>query len=196
MLKRLFDMLASFIGLIVLFPLLILIAFLVFISSKGGIIFSHPRVGLNNKDFKVYKFRTMRVSSEPGNQLTMGHSDPRITGFGKFLRRYKLDELPQLFNVLLGDMSIVGPRPEVRKYVDQYTEQQKKVLTVRPGITDYASLEYVDEGTILEQAEDAEKEYTNVVLPKKLELGIKYVEERSFLKDLSIIFRTLWRIII
>jgi len=195
MLKRLFDILASLIGLILLLPLLILIAISIVLSSRGGIIFAHERVGKHGNDFKVYKFRTMRTITGFDSQLTLGNADPRITGIGKFLRKLKLDELPQLFNVLLGDMSIVGPRPEVRKYVDRYTEEQRKVLSVRPGITDYASIEYADEGAILEQAENPEKEYREVILPKKLMLGIKYIEEKSFLTDLSIIFRTLWRIL-
>ncbi|MBL4754609.1 MAG: sugar transferase [Flavobacteriales bacterium] len=195
MLKRLFDITASSIGLIILLPLLIIIAILIVLSSRGGIIFAHQRVGRNGSDFKVYKFRTMHSNTGVNSQLTLGHSDPRITGIGKILRKLKLDELPQLFNVLLGDMSIVGPRPEVRKYVDLYTDTQKKVLSVRPGITDYASIEYADEGAILGRAKDPEKEYLEVVLPKKLTLGIKYIDDQSFLTDLSIIFRTLWRIL-
>jgi len=195
MVKRLFDFLASFIGLVILLPILVLISISIILTSRGGIIFAHDRVGKEGRDFKVYKFRTMQVNAEQSGQLTLGNEDPRITGIGKFLRRYKLDELPQLFNVLFGDMSLVGPRPEVRKYVEQYTEEQLKVLSVKPGITDYASIEYVDEGEILGRAEDPEKEYREVVLPHKLELGIKYVEDSSFLTDLSIIFRTLRRII-
>lgn len=195
MVKRLFDFLASFIGLVILLPILVLISIAIILTSRGGIIFAHDRVGKEGRDFKVYKFRTMQVNAEQSGQLTLGNEDPRITGIGKFLRRYKLDELPQLFNVLFGDMSLVGPRPEVRKYVEQYTEEQLKVLSVKPGITDYASIEYVDEGEILGRAEDPEKEYREVVLPHKLELGIKYVEDSSFLTDLSIIFRTLRRII-
>jgi len=195
MVKRLFDFLTSFIGLVLLLPLLLLISIVIVFTSRGGIIFAHDRVGKDGRDFKVYKFRTMQVNAEQSGELTLGNEDPRITGIGKFLRRYKLDELPQLFNVLFGDMSLVGPRPEVRKYVEQYTEEQLKVLAVKPGITDYASIEYVDEGEILGRAEDPEKEYREVVLPHKLELGIKYVEDSSFLTDLSIIFRTLRRII-
>ena len=195
MLKRLFDIFASLIGLIILFPIFVLVAIIIVVSSRGGIIFSHKRVGKDNLDFRVYKFRTMRINTAESSELTLGNTDSRITGIGRFLRKLKLDELPQLYNVLLGDMSIVGPRPEVRKYVDLYTEEQKVVLTVRPGITDYASIEYADEGALLEQADDPEKEYVEVIMPAKLLLAIKYVKEQSFLNDLAIIFRTLWRII-
>ena len=195
MLKRLFDFIFALFGISILLPVWFIISIGVAITSKGGVFFSHRRVGRNDVDFYVYKFRTMRENTGKHSELTLGNRDSRITEFGRFLRKYKLDELPQLFNVLIGDMSLVGPRPEVRKYVDQYTEEQRTLLSIRPGITDYASIEYADEGNILGEAEDPEKEYVEVVLPRKLELGLRYVSERSFLKDISIILRTLSRIL-
>jgi len=195
MLKRLFDFIFALFGITLLLPVLSILSIGVAINSKGGVFFSHRRVGRNDVDFYVYKFRTMHYNTGLKSELTLGNRDSRITGFGRFLRKYKLDELPQLVNVLTGDMSLVGPRPEVRKYVDQYSEEQRILLSVRPGITDYASIEYVDEGKILAEAADPEKEYVEVVLPRKLELGLKYVKERSFLKDISIILRTLGRIL-
>jgi len=195
MLKRLFDFFLSLFGLIILLPALSIIAIGVVLTSKGGVLFSHRRVGRNDVDFYIYKFRTMHANTDETSELTLGNLDPRITRFGRFLRKYKLDELPQLINVLIGDMSFVGPRPEVRKYVDNYTEEQLALLSVRPGITDYASIEYADEGEILGKASDPEKEYLEVVLPRKLELGLKYVNERSFLTDIAIILRTLGRLL-
>ena len=195
MLKRLFDFSLSLFGLIVLLPALFIISIGVVLTSKGGVLFSHRRVGRNEVDFYIYKFRTMHANTDETSELTLGNLDPRITRFGRFLRKYKLDELPQLINVLIGDMSFVGPRPEVRKYVDSYTEEQLVLLSVRPGITDYASIEYADEGEILGKASDPEKEYLEVVLPRKLELGLKYVNERSFFTDISIILRTLGRLL-
>lgn len=195
MLKRLFDFSLSLFGLIILLPALFIISIGVVLTSKGGVLFSHRRVGKNEVDFYIYKFRTMHANTDETSELTLGNLDPRITRFGRFLRKYKLDELPQLINVLIGDMSFVGPRPEVRKYVDNYTEEQLALLSVRPGITDYASIEYADEGEILGKASDPEKEYLEVVLPRKLELGLKYVNERSFFTDISIILRTLGRLL-
>ncbi|HIA06029.1 MAG TPA: sugar transferase [Flavobacteriales bacterium] len=185
----------SLFGLIILLPALFIISIGVVLTSKGGVLFSHRRVGKNEVDFYIYKFRTMHANTDETSELTLGNLDPRITRFGRFLRKYKLDELPQLINVLIGDMSFVGPRPEVRKYVDNYTEEQLALLSVRPGITDYASIEYADEGEILGKASDPEKEYLEVVLPRKLELGLKYVNERSFFTDISIILRTLGRLL-
>ncbi|HIO67348.1 MAG TPA: sugar transferase [Flavobacteriales bacterium] len=193
--KRLFDFSLSLFGLIILLPALFIISIGVVLTSKGGVLFSHRRVGKNEVDFYIYKFRTMHANTDETSELTLGNLDPRITRFGRFLRKYKLDELPQLINVLIGDMSFVGPRPEVRKYVDNYTEEQLALLSVRPGITDYASIEYADEGEILGKASDPEKEYLEVVLPRKLELGLKYVNERSFFTDISIILRTLGRLL-
>lgn len=152
------------------------------------------RVGKNGKDFSLLKFRTMRPDSDKKGLLTVGMRDSRITRTGYFLRKYKLDELPQLFNVLTGDMSLVGPRPEVRKYVDMYNEEQKKVLSVQPGITDYASIEYVNENEVLARSSNPEQTYINEIMPHKLELNLKYIREKGMATDLKIIIRTIGRI--
>ncbi len=193
--KRLFDILSSFFVLIHIWPFMLIIAILVVFSGRGGVFFTQKRVGRNEKEFKLYKFRTMRVDSEQKGQLTVGGDDPRITKAGRFLRRFKLDELPQLLNVLAGSMSVVGPRPEVSKYTNMYTPDQKKVLSVRPGLTDYASIEYIDENDLLGQSQDPEKTYIDEVMPAKLKLNLKYIEEQGFLTDLRIIFKTLGKII-
>lgn len=195
MLKRLFDIIFSLTGLLLLSPFLFIIALLVSLTSRGGIFYFQKRVGLNNRDFKLFKFRTMRTGSDKTGLLTIGGRDPRITGIGYYLRKYKLDELPQLLNVLSGSMSLVGPRPEVRKYVDLYTAEQKKVLNVKPGITDYASLEYFSENDLLAQSSDPEATYIKEVLPAKLELNKKYISEAGIITDLKVIFRTLGRIV-
>ena len=193
--KRLFDILSSFFVLIHIWPFMLIIAMLVVFSGRGGVFFTQKRVGRNEKEFKLYKFRTMRLDSEQKGQLTVGGDDPRITKAGRFLRRFKLDELPQLLNVLAGSMSVVGPRPEVSKYTNMYTPEQKKVLSVRPGLTDYASIEYIDENDLLGQSKDPEKTYIDEVMPAKLKLNLKYIEEQGFLTDLKIIFKTLGKII-
>lgn len=195
MLKRFIDILFSLVGLILLFPFLFIISLLVGFSSPGGIFYLQERVGLNNKDFKLFKFRTMRVNSDRLGLITIGGRDPRITGVGYYLRKYKLDELPQLLNVLFGTMSLVGPRPEVRRYVNLYTHEQKKVLEVKPGITDYASLEYFSENELLAKSSDPESTYIKEVMPSKLELNKKYIEEAGMLTDFKIILRTLKKII-
>ena len=195
MLKRLVDILFSLLGLIILFPFLFIISLVVAFSSPGGIFYLQERVGRNNINFKLFKFRTMRVNSDRLGLITIGGRDPRITAAGYYLRKYKLDELPQLLNVLFGTMSLVGPRPEVRKYVDLYTEEQKKVLDVKPGITDYASLEYFSENELLAKSPDPESTYINVVMPSKLALNKKYIEEAGLLTDFKIILRTLKKII-
>ena len=193
--KRLFDILSSFFVLIHIWPFMLIIAMLVVFSGRGGVFFTQKRVGRNEKEFKLYKFRTMRLDSEQKGQLTVGGDDPRITKAGRFLRRFKLDELPQLLNVLAGSMSVVGPRPEVSKYTNMYTPEQKKVLSVRPGLTDYASIEYIDENDLLGQSQDPAKTYIDEVMPAKLKLNLKYIEEQGFLTDLKIIFKTLGKII-
>lgn len=194
MLKRLFDIFSSLIGLILLFPLLFCIAVIVFLQSKGPAFYKQTRVGQNNKDFTLLKFRTMNMKAYQKGLLTIGARDPRITAVGYYLRKYKLDELPQLFNVLFGSMSLVGPRPEVRKYVNLYDAEQKKVLSVKPGITDYASLEYFDENELLAKSTDPEQTYIREVMPAKLELNKKYIQEANLKTDLRIIFRTISRI--
>lgn len=188
--KRIFDIVFSLFGLIVLSPFLLLISLLITMGSKGGFFFIQKRVGRNNKDFKLIKFRTMRAHSEHKGLFTIGQRDPRVTRIGYFLRKYKIDEFPQLINVLKGDMSIVGPRPEVRKYVELYTPDQSLVLTVRPGITGLASLEYVHENKILGESDNPEQTYLRVMMPRKLELNLEYVESASFRTDLKLILKT------
>lgn len=190
--KRLFDITASFFGILILSPLLIFIGLWVGLSSKGGVFYKQIRVGKNNKDFKLYKFRSMRVNSDKQGLLTVGSKDSRITKAGYFIRKYKIDELPQLFNVLKGDMSFVGPRPEVRRYVDLYSEEQMKVLSVRPGITDPASIKYRNENDILSSASNPEQYYIQHIMPDKLKINIDYINTRTFIKDIKIIFQTIF----
>lgn len=192
---RLADILFSFIGILVLAPFLLIIAIWIKIDSKGPILFNQQRVGRWSRDFFVHKFRTMNVDSEKLGQLTVGGRDPRITKIGFILRKYKLDELPQLFNVLKGEMSIVGPRPEVRRYVEEYNELQRKVLNAKPGITDYASISFVDENDILSAAEDPEFAYINEVMPAKLELNQKFIRNPSFFNYMKVIVLTFLKII-
>ncbi len=196
MLKRIFDILFSAIGLIILSPVFLLTAILIKSDSKGPVFFSQLRAGRNNIDFRLLKFRTMKINSEKGGLLTVGGRDSRITGAGYYLRKYKLDELPQLINVLKGDMSFVGPRPEVRKYVELYNDDQKKVLDVRPGITDIASIQYRNENELLEKAENPEEYYIREIMPDKIRLNLLYIEDRTFAKDIKVIFKTLKAIII
>ncbi len=193
--KRIFDIVSSFLGILILSPLLIILCLFVAFDSKGPVIFLQTRVGRNNKDFKLIKFRTMSPDSDQKGLLTVGGRDPRITSAGYYLRKYKLDELPQLFNVLAGDMSIVGPRPEVRKYVDLYNEEQREVLKVKPGITDYASLQYFRENELLAGSPEPELTYINEVMPAKLLLNKKYIAEAGLITDLKIILRTLRKIV-
>lgn len=192
---RFFDVVFSFIGIALLSPLFVVLYIAICLESKGGGIYSQTRVGKEGRDFKLFKFRSMRIGSDKKGLITVGGRDPRVTRTGFFIRKYKLDELPQLFNVLIGDMSIVGPRPEVRKYVDLYTDEQKKVLSVRPGITDYASIEYVDENVILGQAEDPEKAYIETILPDKIRYNMKYINHQCPQEYFKIIFLTLYHII-
>lgn len=194
MIKRLFDIVAALLGIIILSPLLLIIAVLIVIDSRGGIFYKQTRVGKDMKEFYLFKFRTMFSDSDKKGLLTVGMRDSRITKIGYTLRKYKFDELPQLFNVLNGTMSIVGPRPEVPKYVAMYTNEQKKVLTVRPGITDYASIEYANENAILAKAENPEELYIKEVMPAKLALNEKYIQEMGFATDLKIIFKTIGKI--
>jgi lipopolysaccharide/colanic/teichoic acid biosynthesis glycosyltransferase len=194
-LKRLFDIICSLSGIIILSPLFFGISLLIIINSGFPVFYFQTRVGKGNKDFKLFKFRTMFANSDKKGLLTVGGRDSRITPVGYYLRKLKLDELPQLFNVLSGTMSLVGPRPEVRKYVDMYNSQQKMVLDAKPGITDYASLDYINENELLAKSEDPEKTYINEVMPAKLQLNLKYINESGFLTDLTIILRTIFKII-
>ena len=195
MIKRGIDILFSLIGLICLFPFFIFISFFIFITSKGGVFFVQLRVGKNNKDFKLYKFRTMFLNSDNKGLLTVGNNDKRITKLGYYLRKNKLDELPQLINVLNGTMSLVGPRPEVRKYVNLYNSEQKSILDVKPGITDLASLMYYNENEILANSVNPEQTYINEIMPIKLELNKQYINEMTLLTDLKIIFKTFIKLI-
>jgi lipopolysaccharide/colanic/teichoic acid biosynthesis glycosyltransferase len=195
MLKRLFDISCSFIGLLLLSPLFLIISVWILLDSRGGIFYRQVRVGQYGRDFRLFKFRSMRPGSDKKGLLTVGGRDNRITRSGYFLRRYKLDELPQLINVLTGDMSLVGPRPEVRKYVELYSEEQKKVLQARPGITDYASIEYARENDLLAQSNDPEKTYIEEIMPAKLLLNMKYIHEQGLATDLKIIFKTFRKIL-
>ena len=195
MIKRAFDLLVATILLIFLAPLFLLFIIIIRVGSNGPAFYLQTRVGLHGKDFKIFKFRTMYTGSDKKGLLTVGGKDQRITPAGVFLRKYKLDELPQLINVFIGDMSLVGPRPEVRKYVDLYKDEQLKVLDVKPGITDYASIEYSNENELLAGADDPEKEYINTIMPAKLKLNLKYIAEKSLITDLKIILRTLAKII-
>jgi len=188
---RFFDLLFSFLGLIILFPFFLIISIAILINSRGGIYFLQNRVGRNNRDFYLIKFRTMYIGADKLGGLTVGNHDQRITSVGYFLRKYKLDELPQLMNVLKGEMSIVGPRPELRKYVELYSADQKKVLDVRPGITDIASLDYIDENEILGTSSDPEKTYIEQIMPAKLELNKVFLNNRSVRNYFRIIGITL-----
>lgn len=192
---RFFDFIFSLSGILLLSPVFLILYISIRLESKGGGFYRQQRVGRYGKDFYVYKFRSMRVGADKQGLITVGGRDPRITHIGYFIRKYKLDELPQLFNVLKGDMSLVGPRPEVRKYVDLYTDEQRKVLSVRPGITDYASIEYVDENAILGQAEDADKAYVEQIMPDKIRYNMKYIDNHSLKEYFKIIFLTFQSIV-
>lgn len=185
-----FDVLFAFLGIIILLPFFIVIALLIKITSAGSILFKQNRVGKNNVDFKLFKFRTMQINAESKGQLTVGGRDSRITNVGYFLRKFKLDELPQLFNVLNGTMSLVGPRPEVRKFVNFYTVEQQKVLLVLPGITDFASIEFRNENELLANATNPEQYYIEVIMPKKIDLNKQFIENRTLKNYFSILFTT------
>jgi lipopolysaccharide/colanic/teichoic acid biosynthesis glycosyltransferase len=195
LLKRILDVVASLIGLLILLPFFTIICLLIIINSGFPVFYTQKRVGKGNTDFGLLKFRTMKKNADKLGLLTVGGRDPRITNIGYYLRKYKLDELPQLINVLIGDMSLVGPRPEVRKYVDMYNDEQKKVLLVKPGITDLASLEYFSENDLLAKSSDPETTYIKEIMPAKLELNKKYILEQGLITDIKIILRTLERIV-
>ncbi|MCU0320940.1 MAG: sugar transferase [Chitinophagaceae bacterium] len=188
---RCLDFVFAFVGSIVLFPLFLIIALLIKITSVGPIFFKQTRVGKNNQDFKLFKFRTMQVNAESKGQLTVGGKDNRITPIGYYLRKFKLDELPQLLNVLVGNMSLVGPRPEVRKYVNFYTSEQLKVLNVLPGITDHASIVFRNENELLAESENPEQYYIEVIMPQKIELNKRFIANRTVKNYFSILFTTI-----
>lgn len=190
MMKRFFDIVASGCGLLVLLPLFLVIAIWIKLDSKGPVFYRQVRVGRHNKDFRIIKFRSMRVGADKGSLVTIGGRDPRITRSGYFIRKYKLDELPQLINVFIGQMSIVGPRPEVRHYVDYWTKEQLHVLDVRPGITDPASIKFRNENELMEKADNPGNYYINVIMQEKIRLYLEYVGKVGFWYDIKLIFKT------
>ena len=192
--KRFFDVVASGIGLILLSPLFVILAIWIKCDSTGPVFYRQIRVGRNNRDFQLLKFRSMRVGSDKKVLITVGGRDPRITRSGYYIRKYKLDEFPQLINVLKGDMSLVGPRPEVRKYVDMYTTEQRRVLAVRPGITDYASIVYMDENRLLGQSSNPDKTYVEDIMPAKIELNMRYINHPTLFEYFKLIFLTIFKI--
>jgi len=188
--KRLFDIVASGFGLVVLSPLFLVLAIWIKCDSEGPVFYRQVRVGYKNKDFRIFKFRSMRVGADKGSLVTIGGHDPRVTRSGYFIRKFKFDELPQLINVFIGDMSLVGPRPEVRHYVDYWTPEQMHVLDVRPGITDPASIKFRNENELMEKADDPEKYYIEVIMQEKIKLYLEYVEKHSFWYDFGLILKT------
>ncbi len=191
--KRLFDLFASTIGFLVLLPLFVLITILIKVNSKGSIFYLQERIGKNGKVFKIYKFRTMISDADKQGSLSLGKSDTRITKIGHLLRKLKFDELPQLINVIKGDMSLVGPRPEIKKYTDLYSKKQREVLKVRPGITDYASLKYIDEEQLLGASSEPEETYINEIMPDKINLNLEYLKNSNLLTDIQLIFKTVFK---
>ena len=195
MVKRIFDITLSLILLSMFFPFGLLISVWILIESSGGVFYKQARIGQKGIPFKMFKFRSMRQNSDKLGQLTVGMRDPRITRSGYFIRKYKLDEFPQFINVLKGDMSIVGPRPEVQEFVDLYTDEQRKILNVKPGITDYASLEYFKENELLGLSDDPRKTYVEEIMPAKIELNMKYIQHPGLLNDIKIMWRTFLKIV-
>lgn len=193
--KRIFDIVMSGLGLICLSPLFLVLAIWIKCDSVGPVFYRQVRVGRGNKDFRLFKFRSMRPDSDKLGLITVGGHDPRVTRSGYYIRKYKLDEFPQLINVFVGDMSLVGPRPEVRKYVDLYTPEQLRVLNVRPGITSLASIRYRNENEILAKADDPDKTYVEQIMPDKIAIDLEYVENASLTNDIKLIFKTFGEII-
>lgn len=193
--KRLFDIVASACGLILLSPLFFIVSVWIKLDSIGPVFYRQVRVGRYNKDFKIFKFRTMRIGADKGSLVTIGGRDPRVTRIGYYLRKFKIDELPQLINVFIGDMSLVGPRPEVRHYVNYWTPEQLHTLDVRPGITDPASIKFRNENELMESAEDPESFYINVIMQEKLKLYLEYVHNASFWYDIELIFKTIYTVV-
>ena len=192
---RFCDIIFSFFGLLFLCPLFVIVGLWIIIDDPGPVFYRQQRVDKEGKDFGLLKFRSMRVGADKMSLITIGDRDPRVTRAGYYFRKYKLDELPQLWNVLVGDMSLVGPRPEVRRYVETYTEEQRKVLSVRPGITDYASIEYIDENTLLAQSDDPDKTYIEQIIPAKIALNMRWINHQTLGEYLKIIFLTFAKII-
>ena len=193
--KRIMDIVFSLGFILVLTPILLLIAIWIKLDSTGPVFYLQERIGLHRKPFRIYKFRTMHPDADKRGLLTVGGRDPRVTRAGYYLRKFKLDELPQFFNVLGGSMSLVGPRPEVKRYVDLYNSTQLNVLNVKPGITDYASIEYSDENELLGKAADPGRTYIDEIMPAKLELNLKYINDQGIFTDCTILFRTFLKIV-
>jgi len=193
--KRVLDIIIALIVLFLFLPFGIVISFLILLESKGGVFYKQERIGLHGKPFGLLKFRSMRPDSDKLGQLTVGERDPRVTNIGHFIRKYKLDEFPQFINVLIGEMSIIGPRPEVKKYVDLYSNEQRAILKVKPGITDYASIEYFDESRLLGESENPEQTYIQEIMPAKLILNQKYLANPNVLHDVKIMWLTFKKII-
>ncbi len=193
--KRIFDILVSLLILLCFLPFGILVSIAILFESRGGVFYFQERIGKNGIPFKLWKFRSMRKDSDKSGKLTVGMRDPRITRSGIFIRKYKLDEFPQFINVLKGEMSIVGPRPEVKEYVDLYTEEQREILNVKPGITDLASLEYFKENELLGNSADPQKTYIEEIMPAKIELNKKYISNPTIGADIKIMWQTFLKII-
>lgn len=193
--KRIFDCTIAFLALLILFPVFLVVAILIKMDTKGPIIYKQQRVGKDKRNFKLFKFRTMHLSQPENSSLTIGSHDPRITKTGYWLRKYKIDEFPQLVNVLMGDMSLVGPRPELEKYVNFYNQDQERVLTVRPGITDWASIEYCNESELLGKATDPENYYIKEIIPAKIAYSLRYINHHDLWVDMKIIFLTGLRVL-
>jgi lipopolysaccharide/colanic/teichoic acid biosynthesis glycosyltransferase len=193
--KRVFDVIVSFCVLIVFFPIGLILALFISIESRGGVFYFQQRIGFKGNPFSLFKFRTMTKNADKSGKLTVGMKDARITRTGYFIRKYKLDEFPQFINVLIGQMSIVGPRPEVKEYVDLYNDEQRKILNVKPGITDYASIEYFNENELLGNSTDPQKTYIEEVMPAKLALNKKYVDNASLSTDIKIMWLTFLKIV-
>jgi lipopolysaccharide/colanic/teichoic acid biosynthesis glycosyltransferase len=191
---RICDILLSLIGLIIASPVILILIIAIKLDSKGSAFYKQQRVGKNNVDFYLFKFRSMRIGADKSGLITVGGRDSRITKVGYFIRKYKLDELPQLLNVLVGEMSLVGPRPEVRKYVDLYSKEQAKVLSVKPGISDYASIEFMDENEILGKSTNPDRDYVELIMPEKIRLNMRYINQRTIGQYLKIIFLTVYKI--
>ena len=192
---RVCDIVFSLFGLLFLSPLFLIVALWIVLDNPGPVFYRQQRVGKDGKDFGLLKFRSMRVGADKMSLITIGDRDPRVTRAGYYIRRFKIDELPQLWNVLTGDMSLVGPRPEVRRYVDLYTDEQRKVLSVRPGITDYASIEYIDENRLLAQSSNPDKTYIEEIMPAKIALNMRYINHQTLVEYLKILFLTMTKII-
>lgn len=192
--KRISDFFSALLVLLIGFPFFFIIGIWIALESRGGVFYRQERIGKNGKPFGLLKFRSMRKDADKNSRITVGNRDPRITRSGRWIRKFKIDEFPQLLNVMKGEMSVVGPRPEVKEYVDLYTKEQRKVLSVTPGLTDYASIEYIKENELLAKSDDPQKTYIEEIMPAKLALNLQYIKDQSFGTDLRVIFKTIFKI--